>query len=658
MKYTIQFFFLFAFLSFRVCAEVIVHSPDGRLITTLNIGDGLSLKVRDENIPLVSLSGLGFAIKGRSPFGAQAVIEKVERRSCDTVISPPFREKLALLRDRYNEATVTFAQGYGLVLRVYDEGVAYRFVTAFTESLRVEQEPFELAFPDSARLTYQSNSDFWSAYEFPYATTFIAGVPDTVVVSLPVLADLRSGRKVLFTEAQIENYPGLWLRSTQTGKLKSAFPGIPLAYLDEGKIYTRGKVTRHSREIARTWGRRSYPWRLFVVAREDAELLTNTLVYRLGAPCRVKDLSWIKPGLVTLDWWGRRNLFGVDFTGGVNTATLKYFVDFAAQYGIEYILLDEGWTPMDDLLTTNTAVNIEEIIAYARSKKVRVILWAVWSTLERQWDAAFERFSRWKVDGIKVDFMNRDDQEMVNFYYRVAEETAKRKMIVLFHGAYKPDGMQRTYPHLLTREGLIEFEQNQVNTTDSPDYHTVLPFIRMVTGPADYLPGTIYNAQKSEFAMLGQRPMGQGTRAHTMALCVILESPIRMLPDSPSDYYKEDACTRFMTTVPVEWDDIRVLKARLGEVVAIARKHGREWYVGAVTNWEGRDLEIDCSFLAHGEKYRMTAVEDGVNADRRAIDHRFLTKDVSATDRFSIHCAKGGGWVGRFQPIDSGRGVK
>jgi len=658
MRSTAQFILLCVFLNLGFCAEVIVRSPDGRIAATVDAGKELSLKVTDEKMPLVALSGLGFSIKGRAPFGANAIIAEVERRSCDTVISPPFHEKLALLRDRYNEATVTLAGGYGLVLRAYDEGVAYRFVTAFAESTWVEQEPFELTLPDSARLTYQSNIDFWSAYEFPYRTSFIPDVPDSVVVSLPVLADLRSGRKVLFTEAQIEDYPGLWLKSTHTGKLRSTFPGIPLAYLDEGKIYTRGKVTKHAPEIARTRGTRSFPWRLFMVAREDAELLTNTLVYRLGAPCRVKDLSWIKPGLVTLDWWGRRNLFGVDFPGGVNTPTLKYFVDFAARYGIGYLLLDEGWTPMNDLLTTNPSVNIEEVVAYARSKKVRIILWAVWSTLERQWDAAFERFSQWKVDGIKVDFMNRDDQEMVNFYYRVAEETAKRKMIALFHGAYKPDGIERTYPHLLTREALIEFEQNQVNTTDSPEYHTILPFIRMVTGPADYLPGTVYNAQKSEFAMLTQRPMGQGTRAHTMALCVILESPIRMLPDSPSDYYKEDSCTRFMTTIPVEWDDIHVLKAKMGEVVAIARKRGAEWYAGGVTNWEGRDLEIDCSFLAPGKKYRMTAVEDGVNADRRAIDHRFVTRDVSSTDRLSIRLARGGGWVARFQPIVPGRDMK
>lgn len=634
-------------------AEVSVHSPDGRITATLGTGKDLTLTVRNRESPLVRLSTLGLTLRGKAPFSADALIERTERRTCDTTIQPPFREKQAVLRDQFHEVSVTFAGGYGLILRAYDEGVAYRFVTTFADSVFVVHEPMTLTFPDSTRLTYQSNRDFWSAYENPYQTGMVSSVPESMVVSLPVLADLRNGPKVLFTEAQIEDYPGLWLKPHRDGTLHSTFPGIPLACLDEGEIYTRGKVTRHAEEIARTGGSRSYPWRLFVVAREDADLMTTTLVYRLGAPSRVRDVSWIRPGLVTLDWWGRRNLFGVDFKGGVNTATLKYFIDFAAHYGITYVLLDEGWTPMDDLLTVTPGVDIEEVIAYAGSKKVKVILWAVWSTLQRQWDVAFERFSRWKVDGIKVDFMNRDDQEMVQLYYRIAEECARRKMIVLFHGAYKPDGMRRTYPHLLTREGLIEFEQNQVNLTDSPLYHTILPFIRMVAGPADYLPGTIYNAQKSEFAMLTQRPMGQGTRAHTIALCVVLESPIRMLPDSPADYYREDACTRFMTAIPVEWDDIRVLGAKFGEVVAVARRRGTEWFVGAVTNWDARDVSIDCSFLSPGRTYEMTAVEDGINADRRAIDHRFVTRSVTCSDRFTVHCAPGGGWVALFRPLST-----
>jgi alpha-glucosidase len=362
----------------------------------------------------------------------------------------------------------------------------------------------------------------------------------------------------------------------------------------------------------------------------------------------------VKPGVVTLDWWARRNLFGVDFVGGINTRTAKYLIDFAAKYGVQYVLLDAGWTKWEDLLSIHPDINIEEIVAYARGKGVRVLLWAVWSTLVRQWDPAFERFSRWGIAGIKVDFMNRDDQEMVNFYYRVAAETAQRKMLALFHGAYKPDGLRRTYPNVIAREGLIEFEQNQVNLEDSPEYHTILPFIRMVAGPADYLPGTVNNAQKNEFRMVEQRPMGQGTRAHSMALCVVLESPMRMLPDAPPDYEREDACTRFMTAIPLEWDDLHVVQARFGDYVVLARRRGNDWFVGAITDWEARDLDIDCSFLGGSETgsraaFAVTAFEDGPNADRRAVDYKVTTSRVTPRDRIRIHLAPGGGWVAVFR---------
>jgi alpha-glucosidase len=342
-------------------------------------------------------------------------------------------------------------------------------------------------------------------------------------------------------------------------------------------------------------------------------------------------------------------MFGVDFAGGVNTPTIKYFIDFAAHYGIRYVLLDEGWSPDDDLLQVKPELDIAEVLAYARSNNVEVLLWAVWSTLERQWDAAFEQFSRWGVAGIKIDFMNRDDQKMVEFYHRCVEETARRKMLVLFHGAYKPDGLSRTWPNAPVREGLIEFEQNGVNQDDSPEYHTILPFIRMVAGAADYLPGTIRNAQQREFRMTPDRPMGQGTRAHTTALCVILECPLRMLPDSPSDYYREDASTRFMTSIPVEWDDLRVLEAKLGEVVALARRHGDEWFVAAVTDWNERDVRLDLSFLEAGASYTLTAMRDGANANTRAIDHVIETSTVRTGDTLTVHLAIGGGWVARMR---------
>ncbi len=650
MKHTMLLIMASGLLCTGAAEEITVFSPDGRITATLNVSQTLSLRVNDGTTPLFSLSSIGMSMRGEKPFGVVPIVEATHRRSQDTVEHPLVREKAALLRDRFNEVKVVFRGRYSIVLRAYDEGVAYRFVTSIGGDITIDRESLALTFPEGAIITYQANPEFWSSYEYPYRTTALPAMAQDSLCNLPFLISLGSGRRIVVTEASVEDYPGLWIRHEGGGVLRSTFPGYPLELLDGADHYTRGKVTKHAPEIARTGGTRMYPWRVFIAARNDADLLTNSLVYLLGEPSRLTGASWIQPGIVTLDWWARRNLFGVDFPGDVNTATAKYLIDFAAHYSLEYVLLDCGWTKEDDLLSINPALDMEEVLAYAKSKRVQMLLWAVWSTLERQWDAAFEQFSRWNVAGIKVDFMNRDDQEMVKFYYRLAEETARRKMLVVLHGAYKPDGLRRTFPHIITREGLIEFEQNAVNMTDSPEYHTILPFIRMVAGPADYLPGTMRNAQQHEFRMIVNRPMGQGTRAHTMALCVVLESPMRMLPDAPPDYYREDECMRFMAEIPTTWDDLRVVHAKVGEYVAVARRKGEDWYVGAITGWDGRSLDIDCAFLEGGKSYTLTAFQDGVNADQRAIDYKSATSTVTQDSHFRIRLANGGGWVGRFRP--------
>lgn len=634
-----------------LCAarDITVVSPDTRLKATLSVGTEISLHASDGKMALFTVAPIRLDIREASPFRSAPRVAAVTRIAMDTVITPVVRERFAKLRERFNEAVVSFQGGYAVTVRAYDDGIAYRIATELDRDIVIDNEPLVLQFAAGTVITAQYNQTFWSAYEAPYRVRAAAAMPSDSMVNLPLLGQLRSGHRIVVTEAQIASYPGLWLKHVRDGRLAAAFPAYPTERLEGNDLYRRGMVTARATEIARTRGWRSYPWRVFCVARNDADLLTNSLVYLLGEPAKVADPSWIRPGMVTLDWWGRRNVHGVDFVGGVNTPTVKYFIDFAARYGIRYVLLDEGWSPDDDLLRVSPGLDMAEVLAYARSKNVDVLLWAIWSTLERQWDAAFAQFTRWGIAGIKIDFMNSDDQQMVEFYHRCAEETAQRKMLVLFHGAYKPDGMQRTWPNAPVREGLIEFEQNGVNQDDTPWYHTVLPFVRMVTGAADYLPGTVRNAQPHEFRMVPDRPMGQGTRAHTTALCVVLECPLRMLPDSPSDYLREDDFTRFMTSIPVEWDDMRVLEAKIGEVVAVARRHGNDWYIGAVTNGTARDVHVDLSFLEPGPPYVMTSLADGVNAHTRAIDHVFSTSAVHAGDTLTVHLAKGGGWVARIR---------
>ena len=350
------------------------------------------------------------------------------------------------------------------------------------------------------------------------------------------------------------------------------------------------------------------------------------------------------------DWWAKHNIYGVDFKAGINTETAKYFIDFCAENGFRYFLFDDGWSPEDDILTTVKGLDMPAVTSYAKSKGVDVMLWVIWHTLEKQWNEAFDLFERWGIKGIKVDFMNRDDQLMVQFYESVAKKAAEKKMVVDFHGAYKPSGLSRKYPNVLTREALIEFEYNGWTDEDDPVHHNLLPYIRMFAGPMDYIPATMRNSTKDNFRPIGDYPMGQGTRAHAMALFVILSSPMTMLPDSPSDYYREKECTEFLTKIPVEWDETRLLQGKIAEYTVIARRSGEEWFVGAITNWDERTLNLETTFLEPG-RYRLEAIEDGINANKRAEDYLKVKMEFRAGDVLKLNLASGGGWVARIVPV-------
>lgn len=335
----------------------------------------------------------------------------------------------------------------------------------------------------------------------------------------------------------------------------------------------------------------------------------------------------------------------------MNTETAKYFIDFCAENGFRYFLFDDGWSPKDDLLHTVPGLNMEEVTSYAKSKGVDVMLWVIWHTLKTQWNEAFDQFERWGIKGIKMDFMNRDDQEMVRFYEAVAAKAAEKKMVVNFHGAYKPSGLRRKYPNVLTREALVEFEYNGWTHHDNPEHHNLLPYIRMFTGPMDYIPATMRNSNKSDFRPIGDYPMGQGTRAHAMALFVILNSPMTMLPGSPSDYYREKECTDFLAKIPVEWDETRLLAGKIARYTVLARRAGSDWHIGAITNENARLLTLPTDFLAPG-RYRMELIEDGINANKSASDYKRINTVINAGDVLHLDLAPGGGWVARITPLD------
>jgi len=580
-------------------------------------------------------------------FGKNEIVKKAVAGKSDNLIEPAVAYKRSVIEDKYNSLLLTFRSGAALQFRAYNDGVAYRFETSLKNDLIIKDEVAGFSLPAGSSAWYPLEESFMSHNERIFTFSSLDTISDKHLASLPVLFKTGSGINVLVSESDVEDYPGLWLRGAGSGRLRGVHPGYP-----ETEKLTGDRdlfVTKTLDYIASTKGTRTFPWRVFIITDNDGKLVENDLVYRLGSPNRLTDTKWIKPGKVAWDWWNACNIYGVDFRAGINNETYKYYIDFASRNGLEYIILDEGWYKTGTVLESIPEIDIPELCRYAESKNVGVILWVVWKTFQDKMNDAVALYEKWGVKGVKVDFMQRDDQKMVNFYHEAARKTAEHHLLIDFHGSYKPDGLNRTYPNALTREGVRGMENDKWERTITPEHDVTLPFTRMVAGPMDYTPGAMVNMDRDNFNPQFTRPSSQGTRVHQMSMYVIYESPLQMLSDSPSNYMKEQECTDFIAKVPVVWDDIKVLAAKTGDYLLLARRTGREWYVGAMTDWNARDLELDLSFLPAGE-YGMEIFHDGVNADRHAQDYKRVKTNIRSGDKMTIHLAPGGGWVARLSP--------
>lgn len=467
------------------------------------------------------------------------------------------------------------------------------------------------------------------------------------LVFLPAMVELKDGKKAVITESDLEDFPGLLLRN-ETGE--TGFSAIHAAYpkteIQGGHNNLQYVVTEREKYIAKVQGKRNFPWRCIVISENDAELADSDMVYKLASPCRVSDVSWIQPGKVAWDWWNAWNIYNVDFKAGINNDTYKYYIDFASKYGIEYVILDEGWAVnlQADLMQVVPEIDLQELVNYGKERNVGIVLWAGYAAIDKDMENVCKYYSEMGVKGFKVDFMDRDDQKVVDFYYRMAETAAKYHLFIDFHGAYKPTGLSRTYPNVLNYEGVFGLEQAKWdNDDDLVTYEVTIPFIRMVAGQFDFTQGAMNNANKNNFRAIYTEPMSQGTRCRQLAEYVIFESPFNMLCDSPTNYLKENECTQFIANVPTTWDETVVLDGKVGKYIVVARKKDFRWYIGAITNWEERDLVIDLKPLNGGAKsghiYR-----DGPNANNVAKDYVSETAQVMG-NKVKVHLAKGGGMV-------------
>lgn len=624
-----------------------LYSPDKKIKIIIQVDRAISYSVFCDGQEILSLSPVSLTIEGIGVLGREPRLSGVKSRTVSDKIIPPVKEKRAVITDRFNEVVLTFKGGYGLVFRAYDDGAAYRFFTRLKGRLKVVSEEVRFCFDRDHSVYFPVTDSFLSSFERNYSYLELSRITAEKMAFLPVLVDLPDGPKIAITEADLDDYPGLYLTGSADGSpvLEGKFPAYPLK--EEQKRDRTLAVIERVGYIADTVGAREFPWRVLAIARRDGELIENDIVYRLAKPPALADTSWIRPGKVAWDWWNDLNLFGVDFEAGVNTKTYMYYIDFAARHGIDYIILDEGWSDPADLLKTNPAVDMPGLLAYASQRKVGLVLWCVWLTLDRQLQQALDLFAGWGVRGIKVDFMDRDDQKIVNFYRKVVSEAAKRKLIVDFHGAFKPTGLRREYPNLLTREGVLGLEYSKWSKQVTPEHDLLIPFIRMLAGPMDFTPGAMRNATEKAFQPVFSEPMSQGTRCHQLAMFVVYESPFQMLCDSPSAYEHEPEIMGFLAKVPTVWDETRALDAKVGDFIAVARRSGEEWYVGAMTDWTPRELEIDFSFLGGGE-YRAEIYADGVNAFRYASDYAKASRAITTGERLKIKLAPGGGWAARI----------
>ncbi len=634
-----------------------LESPDKKLQVVVTVGKDIRFSLTQEGSEVLAPSPISMTLQNGVVLGEKPHVSKVTKAVANKSIPSPLYKK-AEVQDVYNEMTFAFRGNYGLVFRMYDDGLAYRFTTNMKDSIVVVDEGVSYNFSsdrmvfapyvNSTEATFEKQ--YMNTFERPYVQETITKLDRKRLIILPVLVELDNGRKLCITEADLEDYPGMFLNNAaDRPSFKSVFAPYPKIEQQGGHYNIENVVVKRENYIAKTAGTRSFPWRVFVVSEKDHQLIDCDMVYRLASPCRISDISWIKPGKVAWEWWDARNLYGVDFRAGLNTETYKYYIDFASEYGLEYVILDGGWADSDNLFQSIPEIDLSELVAYGQSKNVGLILWAGCYPFGNDMENVVKHYAQMGVKGFKVDYLDRDDQKMINFLYRAAEICAKYQMIIDFHGVCKPTGLQRTYPNVINYEGVYGMENMKWvdRKHDMPKYDVTVPFIRMVAGPMDYTQGALHNAIRANYYSIRTEPMSQGTRCHQLAMYVVYESPLNMLCDNPVNYRREAECTDFIASIPTVWDETVALDGKVSEYVAIARRQGDAWYVGALTNWDARELELDLSFLGEGN-YTLELFRDGINADRVARDYKKEVVPLPADRKVKIKMAPGGGWAAKI----------
>lgn len=643
---------LFAYNSVLAADTLTISSPSGTISVKVWMSDKPMYRVEYSGQTIVDPSRIDMELEkyGNISGGIRSTATK---KVSATIVSP-VPEKRRNIPDVYNELLVNMKSPFSIAFRAYDDGVAYRISTRFKDSIVVKNEVAEFNFPNNPSAYFPEIAEkkgdmFMTSFEDTYNFKKIDEFPQTSIAYSPVLIVPENGPRIAITESDLEEYPGLFVTGSGKSFLKSVFARYPLEDSIMHAQYSQARVAKRADYVARTKGSRTFPWRVLIIAKEDKDLPSNDLVYRLASPSRVSDVSWVKPGNITDEWIIDLNLFNVPFRAGLNTASYKYYIDFASRFGFDRIMMDAGWSASnDDLLRVVPEIDMDTLVAYAKQKGVKIAMWTLALTLNRQLDSALDQFNKWGIDFIMTDFIDRDDQKAVNFHHRVAKACAEHKIMVMFHGSYPPKGFNRTYPNAVAREAVLGSEYNIWSDRVSPKHDVLLAFTRMLAGSLDYEPGLLNNAAQKRFRPAEGHVMSPGTRCHQLAMYAVYDSPIQFFSGNPSQGLQEPEFMELLAATPSIWDETKILSASVGEYIVTARQQGNNWWVGGMTDWTPRDMKISFDFLGEGN-YQATICRDGINADRYGADYVIEKSEVNKAAKLKLHLAPGGGFFIRLE---------
>lgn len=644
-----------------VCAQVSaetfkLNSPDGKIEALLSDGANLTLDISADGKKI--LDNVVFSLdtdKGVLGKNATAL-------SCDYTNNRGKIETVwginKSVEDNYNQMVLNF-KTFKVAVRAYDDAVAYRFITNLGDGkIIVRDETLNIPLADSDKLVAHIEEGVQTSFERPYTRLSFADMKKQNFHSatLPFIMD-KGNLKVALVESDVSKYPALRVAAGTNGAV-SKISKFPTKF--DVNVHNRF-ATEFADFIASTDASREFPWRAFIIARDDKNLAANETVFKLAKPCVIEDTSWIVPGTCVWEWWNNWNLEGVDFQSGVNEQTYRYLIDHAAENSIPYVLFDAGWLTGKDatemvetdekLAEGKTAIDVKGLIEYAKSKDVKVILWVLAKSMEKYPVQAFDVMKKWGAAGLKIDFTDRDDQTAMEFYENMARLAAERKMILDLHGCAKPVGQYRTWPNIINFEGVLGNEVNKWAKTITPSHNVDLVFTRMLMGPMDYTPGGMRCSAKADFNVCWNLPQVQGTRAHQAAMYVVYFAPLQMLCDAATEYLKAPEVLKFMAEAPTTWDETKVIEGKMGKYIVIARRSGEDWYIGGMCDWNGKDIDIDLSqILSPDVAYKAEIISDGENAGKVASDSKYSVKELSSTDRLKLKMAPGGGFAVKLSP--------